>query len=133
MSAVMVEAVLKLAQLTCSKFDHNGLIAYSFTQAGMQEFTQAVLQLVAVQAPVVIQESGKSPPSWEPKFDCMSAKQEELVNRFCAEIAGPRGKPGRPPDPVALLEMAQALYEAERDDSLQGIFGSHTKVKSHAY
>lgn len=53
---------------------------------------------------------------WRPEFDAMSARQEELAIQFCQEIAGPRGEPGSPPDPVRLLEMAQALYEAERDD-----------------
>ena len=42
-------------------------------------------------------------------------QQEELVMQFCHEIAGPRGEKGSPPDPVRLLEMAGALYEAERD------------------
>lgn len=53
---------------------------------------------------------------WRPAFDVMSPRQEELAIQFCQEIAGPRGEPGSPPDPVRLLEMAQALYEAERDD-----------------
>lgn len=53
---------------------------------------------------------------WEPAFDACSVNQERLVREFCFEIAGPRGQPGSPPDPVRLLEMAQALYEAERDD-----------------
>ena len=53
---------------------------------------------------------------WEPAFDVMSPKQEELVHHFCAEIAGPRGGRGSPQDPVRLLDMAQALYEAERDE-----------------
>ena len=57
-----------------------------------------------------------SEASWRPAFDLMSPRQEELVMQFCQEIAGPRGQPGSPPDPVRLLEMAQALYEAERAD-----------------
>lgn len=52
---------------------------------------------------------------WRPAFDVMSPRQEELSIQFCQEIAGRRGEPGSPPDPVRLLEMAQALYEAERD------------------
>jgi hypothetical protein len=48
-----------------------------------------------------------------PHFDAMSHKQEVLVQQFCAEIAGPKGQPGRLPDPVRLLEMAEALYLAE--------------------
>jgi len=48
-----------------------------------------------------------------PQFDAMVPAQEELAIKFCMEIAGPRGQPGYPPDPVRLLEMAQALYEAE--------------------
>lgn len=54
--------------------------------------------------------------AWQPQFDVMSPKQEALVQQFCAEIAGPKGKPGRPPDPVRLLEMAEALYQAEREE-----------------
>lgn len=54
-------------------------------------------------------------PDWEPQFDCMTPKQEELAVQFCQEIAGPRGKRGSPPDPVRLLEMAEALYKAERE------------------
>lgn len=52
---------------------------------------------------------------WRPEFDAMSTRQEELAIQFCQEIAGLRGEPGRLPDPVRLLEMAQALYEAERE------------------
>lgn len=54
-------------------------------------------------------------PDWEPQFDCMTPKQEELAIQFCQEIAGPRGERGSPPDPVRLLEMAEALYKAERE------------------
>ena len=54
-------------------------------------------------------------PDWEPQFDCMTPKQEELALQCCQEIAGPRGKRGSPPDPVRLLEMAEALYKAERE------------------
>lgn len=54
--------------------------------------------------------------AWQPQFEAISHKQETLVREFCAEIAGPFGGVGNPPDPVRLLEMAQALYEAERDD-----------------
>lgn len=53
---------------------------------------------------------------WQPQFDVMSPRQEDLVRQFCAEIAGPRGQPGSPPDPVRLLEMAQALYLAEFEE-----------------
>ncbi len=55
------------------------------------------------------------PLPWKPGFDCMVPGQEELAIQFCAEIAGPRGQPGRNPDPVRLLEMAEALYKAEAD------------------
>lgn len=55
-------------------------------------------------------------PAWEPKFDIMSPRQEELAIQFCNEISGPLGKPGRAPDPVRLLEMAEELYKAERDE-----------------
>lgn len=52
---------------------------------------------------------------WRPEFDAMSPRQEELAIQFCQEISGKRGEPGCPPDPVRLLEMAEALYTAERD------------------
>lgn len=52
---------------------------------------------------------------WRPEFDVISQRQEELVIQFCQEIAGTHDKPGSPPDPVRLLEMAEALYEAERE------------------
>lgn len=58
-------------------------------------------------------------PAWEPAFDIMVPEQEELVMQFCMEIAGPKGKPGRPPDPVRLLEMAQALYQVERQAAVK--------------
>lgn len=51
-----------------------------------------------------------------PQFDAMRPRQEELAIKFCADIAGPLGKPGSPPDPVRLLEMARALYDAEVED-----------------
>lgn len=54
-------------------------------------------------------------PTWEPKFDVMAPRQEELAVQFCNEISGPLGKPGRAPDPVRLLEMAEELYKVERD------------------
>ena len=47
------------------------------------------------------------------KFDAMVPEQERLAIEFCAEIAGSLGKKGSPPDPVRLLEMAEALYLAE--------------------
>lgn len=68
------------------------------------ELTQAREEAVAVKA-----------EEWRPAFDVMSPRQEELAIQFCQEIAGRKGEPGSPPDPVRLLEMAQALYEAERE------------------
>jgi hypothetical protein len=61
---------------------------------------------------------------WRPEFDAMSPRQEELVVQFCQEIAGRRGEAGSPPDPVRLLDMAQALYEAERADALSAHGGA---------
>ena len=48
-----------------------------------------------------------------PAFDAMCPDQERLAMEFCQEISGLKGKPGRMPDPVRLLEMAEALYLAE--------------------
>ncbi|MCG3783285.1 ead/Ea22-like family protein [Delftia acidovorans] len=69
---------------------------------GWRQFARKILDL-------------RAPPTWEPQFDCMAPGQEELAMQLCLEIAGPRGKKGSPPDPVRLLEMAQALYKAEAD------------------
>lgn len=54
--------------------------------------------------------------AWQPQFDVMSPKQEALAMQFVIEIAGPKDEAGSPPDPVRLLEMAQALYDAEREE-----------------
>ena len=51
----------------------------------------------------------------EPQFDAMSSKQEGLLIQFCNEIAGPKGKACCHPDPVRLLEMAEAIYKAEME------------------
>jgi hypothetical protein len=50
---------------------------------------------------------------WQPSFDAISHEQEQLAIQFSMEIAGPRGKQPSLPDPVRLLEMAEALYLAE--------------------
>jgi hypothetical protein len=55
---------------------------------------------------------------WEPEFDAISNEQERLVIQFCAEIAGKKGESGSPPDPVRLLEMAEQLYVAERNEMM---------------
>lgn len=57
------------------------------------------------------------PVGWRPQFDAICHDQERFAIQFCAEIAGRRGERGRCPDPVRLLEMAEALYEAERKDA----------------
>jgi hypothetical protein len=51
--------------------------------------------------------------SARPKFDAMSVEQERLAIEFCMVIAGRKGEKASPPDPVRLLEMAEALYLAE--------------------
>ena len=53
--------------------------------------------------------------SWQPQFDAAWPQQEALANQFCKEIAGRLGESTSPLDPVRLLEMAQALYAAERE------------------
>lgn len=58
--------------------------------------------------------------AWEPKFEVIAAEQERLAIQFCNEIAGPAGGKSSLPDPVRLLEMAEALYRAERDDPATG-------------
>lgn len=49
----------------------------------------------------------------KPQFDAMEPEQEALAIKFCMEISGEKGRPPSPPDPVRLLEMAEALYLAE--------------------
>ena len=56
---------------------------------------------------------------WRPRFDVMEPEQERLAIQFCEEIAGRRGEKGRVPDPVRLLEMAEALYKAEADAAIK--------------
>ena len=53
-----------------------------------------------------------------PQFNCDYSQQEDLAIQFCMEIAGRKGEKGSLPDPVRLLEMAEALYHAERDAAL---------------
>lgn len=65
---------------------------------GYQKFARRILSLRAM-------------PLWEPEFDAISPNQESLAVEFCAEI-----KEGI--DAVRLLEMAEELYKAERDDKL---------------
>ena len=60
-----------------------------------------------------ILESRCQQPKLEPQFDAMSIEQERLAVQFCAEISGRRGGKPSLPDPVRLLEMAEALYHAE--------------------
>jgi hypothetical protein len=76
-------------------------------RAKVQVLTAALAQ--AREEPAAAKAEG-----WRPEFDAMSPRQEELAIQFCQEIAGRRGESGSPPDPVRLLEMAQALYEAEQ-------------------
>lgn len=59
----------------------------------------------------------RRPVSWEPKFDAMSHEQEQLAIKFCEQIGGRKGEKSSLPDPVRLLEMAEALYLAERNDT----------------
>jgi chromosome segregation ATPase len=53
--------------------------------------------------------------AWEPKFEAIVHEQEQLAVKFSEEIAGKRGEKPSLPDPVRLLEMAEALYLAERN------------------
>lgn len=77
---------------------------FSFSGGDVKETTNASKQV--------------SKPAWEPEFDAVSNEQEQLAIKFCEEIAGKKGDKPSLPDPVRLLEMAQALYLAERKDSL---------------
>lgn len=53
---------------------------------------------------------------WEPQFDACSSDQEQLALKLCEEIAAWRAEPGVLFDPARLLEMAESLYVAERDE-----------------
>lgn len=74
----------------------------------------AVAELIRLQAEL----EARKPLPWEPQFDFMAPGQEDLAMQFCIEIAGLRGQKGSPPDPVRLMEMAEALYKAEADARL---------------
>lgn len=52
------------------------------------------------------------------KFEAVVHEQEQLAIKFCEEIAGKKGEKPSLPDPIRLLEMAHALYMAERASSL---------------
>lgn len=49
----------------------------------------------------------------DPQFDVMVPEQEELVLEFVDEISRTARERGLTPDPIRLLEMAEALYRAE--------------------
>lgn len=70
-------------------------------------------------------------PNWQPEFDAVVPEQERLVLAFCQEIAGKRGEAGSPPDPVRLLEMAEELYEAERDSHQRPSPGLNNAALAH--
>lgn len=79
--------------------------------------SRAKVQVLTVELALAREENAAlKVEGWRPAFDVMSPRQEALAIQFCQEIAGRRGEPGSLPDPVRLLEMAQALYEAERQD-----------------
>lgn len=63
---------------------------------------------------------------YEAKFDVMSPDQEELAIKFCNEIGEARDR-GLSIDAVRLLEMADALYQAEMDDTRRDIYHDEDK------
>lgn len=65
---------------------------------GYRDFARRVLALRAI-------------PQWEPEFDAISAKQEQLAVDFAHEASNGV-------DSVRILEMAEQLYKAERSDKL---------------
>lgn len=83
---------------------------------GWQGRAMAYAKGIAQAAPV--QPASGVMAAWEPQFDVMAPEQEELAIKFCEEISGKRGERHSLPDPVRLLEMAQELYLAERDDRI---------------
>lgn len=67
----------------------------------------------------LLNEERKKTVQWIPQFEAISPTQESLALQFCAEISGNKGCSPLFPDPVRLLEMAQALYLAEYDFTQQ--------------
>lgn len=86
-------------------------------QMGALLYTKPAEELRTRRRPPSSAGAPEPPPGWQPTFDFMSPSQEALAIQFCQEISGRRGEAGSPPDPVRLLEMAQALYQAERQDA----------------
>lgn len=81
-------------------FDHLPGGLQGFARAwGYRDFARRVLALRAI-------------PQWEPEFDAISPTQEELAMKFAHEAC----ESGV--DSVRLLEMAEQLYKAERNDKL---------------
>lgn len=93
-------------------------IAEAQRNAAEQAVSARLVSLGLVAAPV---QASAETAVWEPQFEATSHIQERLAMKFCCEIAGPRGEPASPPDPVRLLEMAQELYQAERDCPFIGL------------
>ena len=94
----------------------NLLIGAAWLEGGVSEPRRTDAEALTETRTKALMDSIRAALSWEPQFDVTSAKQEELVRQFVAEIAGPKGKPGRLPDEVRLLEMAEELYQAEREE-----------------
>jgi len=80
----------------------------------LDERMDSLVDLLTNHIPDVGKMVAQVPVAWEPEFEGLG-KQEDLVIKFCEEIAGKVGAIHCLPDPVRLLEMAQALYIAERD------------------
>ncbi|NTF18132.1 hypothetical protein G6L37_06915 [Agrobacterium rubi] len=66
---------------------------------------------------------------YEAQFDVMVPEQEELVISFCNEIGAARDR-GLSIDPVRLLEMAHALYQAEMDGSRRDTYQDDDKLNA---
>jgi hypothetical protein len=56
----------------------------------------------------------------EPQFDVCAPGQEELAIAFVNEISQTARDRGATPDPIRLLEMAEALYRAEAEEWKRG-------------
>ena len=66
---------------------------------------------------------------YEAQFDVMSPEQEELAISFCNEIGNARDR-GLSIDAVRLLEMAEALYQAEMDARRREIYQDKEKLEA---
>ncbi|HVL77614.1 MAG TPA: hypothetical protein VM406_16490 [Noviherbaspirillum sp.] len=100
--------------------------AYPGPWQTMREQSDAILSLIARIRELESRAAPESAGAWQPKFEAIAHEQEQLAIKFCTEIATSR------PDPVRLIEMAEALYLAERNDPVIGAIRADGKEGEQA-